>query len=820
MLLHLAIRQFWREKYSPEFKILLLALALAVFAVTTVVSLTQGLRTVLAGESANLLGADLVLESAYPLDPVFKTHAQQEGLQCSTMVEFLSMAMVDDKAQLASISAFDSAFPLRGTLTIADEQDKTQRVVAPPKTGEIWVEKSLQVRLNLLPGSVLTIGQTPLKITGILQQRPLALSDANILAPTVYMNALDLAKAKVLQPGSRATYRLLLAGGSEQLNAFSARFQPNSPQVKWTTPQTPKQSVMRTFRNAQRYLSVILLLQTLLAVIAVAVSAHHYSMRQQRNVALWRCLGASLSTVFWTQLMVLGILALCVIPLSVLISLATVKGLFWVGHGYGIYAQIGWQGIFLGTMTGLIILFGFSLPAILTLRHVRPLQIIRRQKVTLSSGGKLSYGGAALLLGILLLGSLNEREIAFFLALQLGVLGFLTFALGFYVWDYFIYLKRPNLLAWRFGIAYFLRHKWQAMTQWLVFTLVMASLFLIQILQQDFLAQWREQLPKDTPNYFLINIQPEQIKPLQQWFVEKNIINPQFYPIVRARLVQLNSKTASEDENQNQSFHRPLNVTWMQHLPTDNTIVAGPKWEEILPGKALVSLEANFAQRQGLKIGDEIHLQIAQENLSAKIAQLRTVEWESFKPNFFIIFPEGVLDQFPHSYITSFYLDNPQQKLLVDLAESYPEISILAVGDILEKVREIIDKVVVSLSSLLLLVFLLGILIMYATILSTMKERLQESATLQILGAHKKFILKVLLTEFGALAGLSVIFGSFFAVVIAYNLASYLDVKFSFHFFDILWAQGIAALVIILCGLLATRKVFRILPLQLLRQVE
>lgn len=820
MLLHLAILHLWREKNNPDFRILALALWLAVFAVTTLSCLTQSLRATLLGEASELLGADLIVESSLPLDPALLQFAQEQGLRTSFMVEFYSMVMVNDKMQLASINVFDSSFPLRGELIISSN-DTSQVKLAPPPVGEIWIEEDLALKLNAKQNAAVTIGYAKLKMTGIIHQRPLAVSDSSALASVAYVNALDLVTMGVLQPGSRATYRLLVAGNDKQLQRFRDHFKETSPDVNWITPQEGRSALTRTISYGKRYLAIILLIQVLLAGTAIAICAHQYSLRQQKTVAIWRCLGASSRTIVGLHILILLILSAVVLAFSIVSGYLVAGSILYYAQRLGFYAtQLGGQGALLGALTGVVMLLGFAIPPLLRLRHIPPIQIIQQQRVVLFDAVK-SYVFAFLALGILFASFLGEHDVAIRLGAQILCLGLVTFVLAYGLWYCFEPLCRIGPLPWRFGVSYMVRHKWQGITQWLVFTMVMSLLILVQIVQHDFINLWQGQIPAFTPNYFLLNIQEEKIISLKEWFERQDIKNVQFYPIVRARMSHVNglSLFGPNKLSTSSGLDRPINLTWMRQFPSDNKVISGKKWEEVLDGQSLISVEASFANRQHLKLNDTITFQIAQDFITGTIVQFRTVEWETFKPNFFVIFPPKVIDQFPHSYITSFYLPPEKKPLLVPLIQKNVETSLLDIDAFLHKARQLIAKISFALEVLLGLVFILGVVIMYASLLSTLKERLQESAMLQILGANKRLVAKVLLIEFSVLGVFSGVVASSMALALAHDLAhNIFSLPFGLDFTWMIVGIVMSTIMIAVFGLVGARAVFRVSPLWLLRQ--
>ncbi len=820
MLIKLSFLHMWREKHYPEFKIMAAALFLAVFAITTLLVLSQALRQSILGDASTMLGADLILESPDVIPDVYQEYANQHNLKTATVVDFFSMMQAKDNAQLTAVSAISGEqFPLRGQVKI-NENNQSNPKQGPPPSGHVWLEESLALKLNVHEHEEVTIGDATLIIDGLLGQRPMALSDSTALAPVAYVNALDLAKMNVLQPGSRATYRLLLSGSDIQLIEFKNHFAQAS-NITWITATEGRPAINRMIMYSQRYLAVILLIQVILAGTAIALCAHQYSLRQQRNMALWKSLGASNKIIVGLQFLSLNLLASIVLALAIATGYGVAIVLLQLSDYSYALSQINWQGAQYGGLTGLLILIGFALGPLWELREVSTLQLLQRRELN-SRLSILTAVLAVLCLMLLFYFFLQEPEVALRLGMQIAGFSALAFAIGYVVWQGFGVVCQHGSIPWRFGMSYMVRHKSSSITQWFVFMLVIMMLLLVQIIQKDFISSWKAQLSGNTPNYFLLNIQLSQLEELQKWFSENHIQDVQFYPIVRGRMSSVNGIPVEEinkNATEKRGLQRSINLTWMKNLPKDNHVEQGLEWESVKGGQLAISIEERFAQRQGVKVGDTLGFSIADKEISAKIVQVRTVQWESFKPNFFVIFPPNVLDDFPHSYITSVYLPADQKNALISLTKQYVEISVIDIDALLAKAREVVDKIASAVQLLLMLVFIFGVFIMYASILSSLKERLTEGAMLQILGANKKFVLKVLLIEFGVLGSLAGLAGSVMAFFIAHDLAHrFFDLSLAINAAWFLWCMLGSVLAVVVFGLVGARKVFQVSPLWLLRQ--
>lgn len=826
MLLKLVLRQIWREKQSREFVILNFALGLSMLAITVLFCLITAFNQSLNKEARNLLGADLIAESSQPLASDFSQIAIKHHLEVSSMVEFFSMVIHQDKMQLTNVNAIQDTYPLKGHLQVKTLHSK-ENTFAPPPQGEIWCDEDLVQRLGIQLNETISLGNAQLIFTGIILNHPVATSDSgSILAPLAYVNQKDLSKINVLQPGSRATYRLLFSGDQAALSVFRSKVEKLSSDVQWIDAKSGRPAVNRTIADVERFIAVFLLIQVILAGIAIAMCAHQYCIRQRKEIAIWRCIGASNKLIMRSYFLILmgaAIFSLFVgVVLGYLIAYAIIHYFSILGTSSHILSV---QGPLLAGWVGIIMLFGFALPPILELKDLAAVEIKQKQSTHRFGIRLISYGLAillvCLLLYVLFLNQDQARLSLSFVWKMLG-LGFLSWIFIYGGWQIFPILSKRGSLIWRLGFSYLARYQWQSITQWSVFTFVLTLLLLVLMLGYDFIGLWRSQLSQTTPNYFLINIQSHQVKSMEQW-LQSHHLEANVYPVVRGRMLKVNGVRVGlkKDPNAPQGLERPINLTWMGEMPADNQIISGMTWAQVNKGQPLISVEKGFADRQHLVLGDDITFEVADREITAKVVSFRTVNWESFKPNFFVIFPPGVIDNFPHSYFTSVYIPANQKNLIFQLVSAYPEISVIDIDAILTHVREMVAKLAIMLNGLLIILFILGVLILYANLISTLKERLQESAMLKILGAKQRLVDKVLLVEFSLLGVLSGIMASIVALILAQELAQhFFAIPFVFHLKWIVIGVLMGTFLITLFGFLGTREISKVSPLWLFRRTQ
>ncbi len=360
-----------------------------------------------------------------------------------------------------------------------------------------------------------------------------------------------------------------------------------------------------------------------------------------------------------------------------------------------------------------------------------------------------------------------------------------AFSLSFMLlagWMLLNVLRRMTLksLPLRLAVSRLLRQPWSTLSQLSAFSLSFMLLALLLVLRGDLLDRWQQQLPPESPNYFLINIATEQVTPLKAFLAEHQIVPESFYPVVRARLTAINDKPT--EGNGDEALNRELNLTWQNTRPDHNPIVAGnwpPKvrarltaindkptegngdealnrelnltWQNTRPDHnpivagnwppkaGEVSMEEGLAKRLNVALGDTVTFMGDTQEFRAKVTSLRKVDWESLRPNFYFIFPEGALDGQPQSWLTSFRWENGNG-MLTQLNRQFPTISLLDIGAILKQVGQVLEQVSRALEVMVVLVTACGMLLLLAQVQVGMRQRHQELVVWRTLGAGKKLL--------------------------------------------------------------------------------
>ncbi|MEW5757716.1 MAG: FtsX-like permease family protein [Pseudomonadota bacterium] len=823
----MGLRQLRRDWRAGELTVLALALTLAVACVSSVNFFTDRIHLALESQANDLLGGDLVLASSNPVPAAFKTRATQLGVHLAETVEFPSMVLAGERTQLAALKAVSEAYPLRGHARIAHALFAPDEPIAGgPPPGKVWVHGRLLSELGIEVGATVTVGAATLQVDAVLASEP-DQSEGMLfnLAPRLMMNLADLPATGLVQPASRVRYRLLMAGEAAAIQSFRQEWQPRlQPGEQLVDVKDARPQVRTALDRGEKFLGLAALVSVLLAGAAVALAARRFVSRHLDNCAVMRCLGAEqrfINRLYLSQMLWLGLLASM---LGVLLGYLAQGGLVIVlGPLAGVeLPPPGARPVLWGMLTGMITLIGFALPPILQLAGVPTLRVLRRDMGRVRPNTVLAYGtalGAMLILVILQARDITLAAIVFFglllIVLLLGLLSLLLLRL-------LRSLKTRADDTWRFGLMNIGRRPAQSVIQMVGFGIGLMALLLLAVVRSDLLDEWEGRLPADAPNRFLINIQPDQLPAVRQFFAGEGIAAPKFFPMVRARLIAINGKAVNEESFANQHARqmvsREFNLSWASELQADNQIISGRWWNENDHGRAWLSVEQGLAKDLGLAMGDTLTYSAGGQEFSAGIVSLRSVEWDSFKPNFFVLAPPGLLEEFPASYITAFYLPSERYTVLNDLIQQFPNITVLDVAAILDQVRRIIERVTLAVEYVFIFTVLAGLMVMYAAIYATLDERIREAAILRTLGARRGQLLGSLVVEYVGLGFLSGLAAAISAGVVGVVVAQRVF-ELTYVPGPTLWLGGmlLGAVGVGLAGTLGTRFVVDQPPLRTLR---
>ncbi|MGY1519057.1 ABC transporter permease [Luteimonas sp. A482] len=837
--LTLAWRQLRRDIKAGDIRILFAALVLAVVAVTSVGFVTDRAGRALAMEANRLLGGDALVRGDAPITGAIDEAANAPGLQRTQTVELDSMIRVgsgaDAQLRLGDLRALGEGFPLRGSFRIADADGTERDAAAVPDSGTLWLSRAGADTLGARIGDSVGIGTRELRLAALVMQEPDASIDYFNVAPKAFLNLADLASTGLVQEGSRIRYRLVVAGDAAAVERFTATANTNlarGQRIETITDARPE--VRSALDRAGRFLGLAALVSVVLAAVAVAMAARRHSERHLSGVAVMRCLGAQQRTLVGIHVGELLLLGLIACTVGVVISFAlqwSVAG--WLGqtlkvdippasvwpalHGYGV---------------GLVVLLAFGAPPVLALRRVPALRVLRRDLdgaepsawiVALAGLGGLAallwwQAGSATLATAMLVG----------IAATLAVLALMAWALILAVRR----LRGRLRGALRYGLANVSRRAGTSIAQVSALGLGLMALLLLTFVRTDLLDRWQLALAQDAPNRFVINVQSDQIGPVREFVAARGVAEPVLFPMVRARLVQHNGSAVSgadyadrtgdaeEDRQSQRRAEREFNLSMADALRDDNKVTAGTFWKAT-PATPELSVEENFANGLGWKIGDRIAFDIAGQRFEAPVTSLRSVEWESFQPNFFVLASPGALDGYPASHITALQVPPEQARFTAELVQAFPNLSVIDVDAVLAQVRSTADQVSTVVQVVFWFSLLAGVLVLLAAVSASQDERLLEGGVMRALGGRRGQLRMAQVSEFAAIGLLS--------GLVAAIAASILSGVIAVQVFDLPWRMNwmlavvggaLGVLVTLLAGLFATRRVLDAPPSATLRELQ
>jgi len=818
--LRLALRALRREWRSGELAVLWLSLSIAVASLSGVGFLVDRIGRAVTLQASEVLAADLRVESDAPIAKEESDQAQQQGLATSRLTTMLSSVFNGDANQLGNIRAVSTGYPLRGDLTVADRPFATGVATRDiPAPGEAWPDSRLAAALGASVGSTLSVGSITLRVTRILISRPDQSSTFVELASALLMNDADLPATRLIQPGSRVEYALLLAGNNSRLEAFRRwHHSIDSPHERVADVSEASPQIGDASRRAARFLAIASLVAVLLCAVAIAMSARSYVRRHLDAVALMKTLGASRALVLAISLWQLLVMAVVASVVGAATGWVTQLWLVRVLQGFlrsDLPPATGWPAL-IGFVVALTILAGFALPSLLQLTRVPALRVLRRDIGAPTLGLLAASLPVLLAIGGVVYSALGDVRLSIWFLVGVSVAVIVLAAGGLGLVRIAAHVRGSAGAAWRYGIANLARRRTESVTQIVAFGLGLMLLLALAILRNDLIVDWRTSLPVDVPNYFFVNIPSDQQDAFQRELQSQGAHVTRMLPVVRGRLVTINDQPMASmqfpDPQRGRRFaERDQNLSWARDLGDDNHIVAGQWWTEADRGKPLVSLSVEYRDSLGLKIGDRLRFDVAGETFDVTVSSFRDVKWDSFRPNFFVVFAPGVLDAAAGTYMTSAFLQ-PTSGAMAQLVQRFPGVSIFNVGDLLAQIRAVIDKAVTAVQSVFLFTLLAGLTLLLAAVQASREERLYETAVLRVLGAHRSMIFTSMLVEFALIGALAGILAACGASVGGAWLAHSLDLKYRFD--AVLWIVGVfgALIVVGTAGTIATRSVVRVPP--------
>ncbi len=821
----MSVRRDWRER---DVRVVLSALIIAVATVATIALFASQLQRTLVTSASSFLAADrqLEAENGREIPESWMSEAESRGLETARMVEFSTMVYGADNFQLVSVKAVNDQYPLRGQIEFQPANDAARQLVTDgPAPGEVWVNPRLLRLLELEVGDSLEVGARSLTVTGLLVREPDGGFRMSALAPRVMMHAADVPSTEVIQEGSRVEYVYLFAGEEPILDEYYEWLKPRfEPSHEWESIRDGE-TFSESLDRAERFLLLGGSLAVMLAAVAVAVASRQYALSQRDTVALLKTLGVNSRGIGWLYLRRLGLWGIVGALGGMLVALP----LFWLLSSVlsdvleqPIDYHLDPNALAPALLTALVSLFAFAYPPIRRLRNVPAMRVLRSQPG--ESGRDAIPDMAIAIFAIFGLVWMYAREVSLVLAL-LGGLALLLGSLALLGWLLVTLMRKVagGGNAWRLALVGLYRHRRASLSQIAVFAMTLMLATTLILVRTSLLDDWQGQLPDDAPNHFLINISPSAVEEVDKFWSDRGQPLRQLYPMVRGRLTELNGQPVKEVVSKDQrvgALNRELNLTWMEELPEDNRIVDG-EWFAAGDRRG-VSIEAELAEKLGVSVGDRLGFTIGSEKVAETVTSIRTVQWDSMKPNFYMAFPPGGgLENMPATWITAFHLPRDQKTALNEFSREFPTVSVLEIDHIIERIQEIVQQVTQAIEAILGLILAAALVVMAAVVSATMQERQREGALLRTLGGRQSLLVRSTMLEFGLLGVFSGVLGVIAAESAVWALQFRMfEGTFQWHWEVILPIPLISALILALLGRWQLKPVLSVSPMLLLRRLE
>lgn len=837
--LALAWRQLRRDLAAGEIRILIAALVLAVLAVSAVGFVTDRAERALQMEANRLLGGDALVSADAPIRGRIREAASAPGLRMAETREMPSMIRVGEgeaaRLQLGELRALGAGFPLRGRFRIVDAQGRERDAAGVPEAGTLWLSRAGAEQLGARVGDAIGIGEANLRLAALVVQEPDAAMDYFNVAPRVFLNAADLPRTGLVQPGSRIRHRLVVAGSADAVERFTAVAKAHLGRgQRLETIGDARPEIRSALDRAGRFLGLAALVSVVLAAVAVAMAARRHSARHLAGAAVMRCLGAVQKTLVAIHLGELVLLGLAASALGVALAWALQWGVgAWLARELAIaIPAAGGAPALQGLAVGLVVLLAFGAPPVLALRRVPALRVLRNDLDSTEPSAWIVLLAGLGGLAALLWWQAGSATLA--LAMLLGIAATLG-ALALLAWALIVGVRRVRSRlrgSLRYGLANVSRRAGTSIAQVAALGLGLMALLLLTFVHGDLLDRWQLSLAERAPNRFIVNVQDDQVAEVREFIAARGLDAPTLFPMIRARLVAHNGRAVdgrtyaargADDAGRRarRLAEREFNLSTAQALREDNAVVAGRFWGAARPARPELSVEVEFAETLGWKLGDRVAFDIAGSRFEGTITSLRKVDWESFRPNFFVLASPGALDGQAASWITAVHVPPSDARFTAALVQRFPNLTVIDVEAVLKQVRATADQVRTVVQVVFWFALAAGVLVLLAAVSASQDERLLEGGVMRVLGGSRRQLRLAQASEFAAIGLLAGLVAAIAASVLAGVIAT--------RVFDIPWQPDLAmaatgaavgTVAALLAGLWATRRVLDTPPSVTLRALS
>jgi putative ABC transport system permease protein len=790
MLASLSIKLFMREIRSGYLTSMLLSLVLAVTIVSGISLFTDRLEKVLNAETQEFLGGDLKFESNdNSIKEALKTLNLRDS-QSSEMAVLASVIFSEEEMQLSSIKAVDNSYPLIGELELQNDSG-TYTTKEGPAPGTLWIDERLKNLLSLEYGDEMYLGDATFVFKATIIYEPDRGSTNFAFAPKTIMNLKDLDKTNLIQPGSRVEYNYLFTGTDQEINQIRKTLEENrNPGDDIESLNEDESSLGKTIDRSENFFLLGGLIAVLLSACTIGISSQRFARRHISYVAILKTLGMNLFQI--------RSLYLLLFFYTTILTLVLGLGLGWFLQSSFINLMDSYfpselpspslYPLYVTCVTVLICQFGFIYPHISKLLDISPMRVLKND---ISFNQNLLPVFIMGLLAFLLLLYIYTNQITLSLIIFSGVIIFSFIGIGLI----YLLLGKSKLGlgaqdAVTLALSELRRRRLSNSFQIFAFTVAIGLSLITFSASKNLLGSWQDSIPDDAPNNFAINITKEDKESMKLFLSEKDIEIDLFYPVANAQITRKQDKNNVIDRN--------FNITWIKDLPEQNKIVDGEWFQE--EEENGISISDDISERYNLKMNDEVIIQMEDGSIETYIQSIRTVDWESFSPNFFVIGHPSLFEEKSSTHITSFFIPKSKQKVAAELMREFRTVSVFSIEELIQQIRDIVDQVTKALNSILLLTCLSALFLAFSALQDGFDQRRHQSAILRTLGATGKLVKVSSLIEFSILGLISGLLGSSIAHTGVYFIETRVFETIP-GFYPEIWLLGPVIGILIVSGL-------------------
>jgi len=828
-----------RQLRQSSMRLFCIAVGIACAVTFSITLLGDRLEQLFNSQAKEVIAADLVLQSTTDLSDEQKAVVESFSLSSAKTLTFQTMAnssapekganeqsTENENFLLSSVKAVSNGYPLLGELQVSNQLYADPHAIQQvPEKGEVWVEDRVLNELGLSLNQYISVGEASFKISKILVYEPDRGNSFYSFTPRIMMNWEDVAATQIVRPGSRVKFRYLFAGEESKLNNLQQEL-ASSLQLnqEFITIDAANQTLANTLNRAYRFLHITALIAVLLGAVAAALVSYQYANEMTYQYALLRCLGLQGKRM----------IAAVAVPFIVFSLIAVIIGLMIGGVAHIFILRsladlipetlpaASIKPYLLSAFTALVVVASFAWPFLNKLLKTAPKLLLNR---TETQQQPIIFTIVAMLVGLSVIVYVGTQEVK--TSLYIIAVLFVFVLLAYFITKNFIswYAKHSESkrVSTKLTARSLKANRRMVIVQVVAIAITFFSLALISTIRDDLVASWQSKVPDNAPNIFAINLfENEKLSFLDQ-VKEQGLEHSPLYPVVRGRLSAINDQpireyASKETDRQDESLGRDLALTWDMKLPKDNKIVQGD-WHTETQDKntATVSVEEGLAENLEITLGDKLSFTVETQVVEAVVTSIRSVEWESFTPNFYMIFYPGVLDGLPVSYMGSLHLDKQQRPILRDFVKQFPSATFFDVNFLLNRIRGIAQKISYAVETVLYFALFASVLVFISIEMILRKNRSYSTAIFKAVGADTKLVQKVFRTQFLLIGLIAGVIAYLLNLVISFVLSNYLiEGQFVFNPKTTILCLVLAPLLVLVAGYVSIQRTKKIPVKQLL----